>query len=63
MGIMGQDTCLYSSRELKSINIYHDIYHVVHVQYRLNTTTNDTTITRNRPRLDHLYRSQTTHNS
>jgi len=41
MGIMGQGTCLYSSRELKGTNIYH----VVHEQYRLKTTINDTTPT------------------
>jgi len=29
MGITGQGTCLYSSRELKSADIYHNIYHVV----------------------------------
>ena len=45
MDIKGQGTCLYSSRELKSIDIY--LYHVVHEQYRLNTTTIDTTATRN----------------
>ena len=43
--ITGQGTCPYSSRELKSINIY--LYHIVHEQYRFKTATNDTTTTRN----------------
>ena len=61
MDIKGHGTCLYSSRELKSIDIY--LYHIVHEQYRLNTTTNDTTATRNH-HVDHSYCShRTTHNS
>ena len=47
MGITGQGTCLYSSRELKST----DIYHIIHEQYKLNTTINDTTTIRNQPRI------------
>ena len=35
MGITGQGTCLCSSREPKST----DVYNVVREQYRLNTTT------------------------
>ena len=35
----------YSSRELTSIDIY--LYHAIHKQYRLNTTSNDTTTIRN----------------
>ena len=38
---------LYSSRELNNTNIYH----IVHEQYRLDTTNNDTPATRNQPQL------------
>ena len=63
MGITGQGSCLFSSIPLQST----DIYHVVHGQYKLNTSTsttttttttattnndnNNTTTTRNRPRV------------